>query len=71
MHIPEAMFLLVEGHFVTQEFDQCVYYLNRMLDLYPEHDLTGYAMVRMGQVYVRQERLEDAIEIYKTEMGEK
>ena len=66
VHIPEALFLIVEGHFVLQEFDECLFYMNKMLDLFPENDLTGYAMVRMGQVYVREEKLEEAIEIYKT-----
>jgi tetratricopeptide (TPR) repeat protein len=60
------MFLLVECNFILREFENTIAYTNKMLDLYPENELTGFAMLRLGKVYEEQDRLEDAIEIYKT-----
>ena len=65
-HVPESMFLLVESHFVLRNYDQSVYYANKMLDIYPDSELTGYALVRLGKVYEFQDRYTDAIDIYKT-----
>jgi TolA-binding protein len=36
-----------------------------MISLYPENDLTGFALIRLGKIYENQERLEDAIDVYK------
>lgn len=65
-YVPEAMFLLVESNFIMRRYDQCIEYANKMLDIYPESELTGYALLRLGKVFEFQERYEDAIEIYKT-----
>lgn len=65
-YIPEAMFLVVESEFVLRNYDECVAYTNRMLDLFPEFELTGYALVRLGKVYEMQERHQEAIEVYQT-----
>ncbi len=65
-HIPEAMFLLVESNYMLRRYDQCVDFANKMLDVYPESELTGYALIRLGKVYEFQDRHEDAIDIYKT-----
>lgn len=64
--VPEAMFLLVESNFVVRRYDQCIEYANKMLDIYPESELTGYALLRLGKIFEFQERYEDAGEIYKT-----
>jgi len=37
-----------------------------MVGLFPEHDLTGFALMRMGQILTARERLEDAEQVYKT-----
>jgi TolA-binding protein len=66
VHIPEAMFLLVESHYLLNEFDDSVYFANKMIDLFPENELTGYAMVRLGKIYVNKERYEEAIDIFQT-----
>lgn len=64
--IPEALLLLVESHFVLGNYDQVTFYANKMLDVYPESELTGYALIRLGKVYELQDRHSDAIDIYKT-----
>ncbi len=65
-YIPEAMFLSIESNFILRRYDQCIEHANRMLDLYPDSELTGYALLRLGKIYEQQERHEEAIEIYKT-----
>jgi TolA-binding protein len=67
-HVAEALFLLVESYYLTRQFENCVMAANKMIDVYPEFELTGYAMLRLGKVYEYQERHEEAIEIYKTVM---
>ena len=37
-----------------------------MLNLYPESELTGFALLRMGKIYEFQDRREDAIDLYQT-----
>ncbi len=65
-HVPEAMFLLVEGYFQLQEYDQVISAVNKMVDLYPELEVTGYALLRAGKVYETQERHDEAMSIYQT-----
>ncbi len=67
-HIPEAMFLIVEGYFQLQEYDQVIETVNKMVDLYPELELTGYALLRAGKVYESQDRHDEAISVYQTVM---
>src|SRR5690606_34197364 len=59
-HVPEALFLLVESTFVLREFDECVRAANKLLDIYPDNELTGYALLRLGKVYEFQDRHEEA-----------
>jgi TolA-binding protein len=65
-HINEAMFLIVESQFQLREYDSVVESVNRMLEIYPEDELTGYALLRLGKVYENKDRHDDAIEIYQT-----
>lgn len=65
-HLPEAMFLLVESHFQMHEYDRCVYWANQMIELYPENELTGYSMIRLGKIFEHQDRHEEAMDLYKT-----
>lgn len=66
--VPKAMFLLVEGSYRVGEYDQAIKYANQMLDLFPENELTGYAMVRLGQIYEIKNRHADAADLYRTVM---
>ena len=65
-HIPEALFLLVESTYVLREYSDTIAYTNQMLDVYPENELTGYALLRLGKIYELQYRLEEAMDVYKT-----
>lgn len=65
IHSVEAYFLLIEGQYQTQDFENCISSIDDMLTLYPENDLTGFAMLRLGKIFESQDRVEDAVEIYK------
>lgn len=65
-HVPESMFFAVEGYFHSQEFDQVIAIVNKMVDVYPELEITGYALLRAGKVYELQDRHDEAILFYET-----
>lgn len=62
----EAHYLLAEGQFQLRYFNDCVQTIENMVDLFPENELTGYALLRLGRVYEIQGRPEEAVEMYKT-----
>jgi TolA-binding protein len=64
--LPEAMFLLVESQYQLHHLDICISWINQMIELYPDNELTGYAMVRLGKIFESQERHEEALDIYRT-----
>lgn len=65
VHIIEAHLLLAEGQYQLKEFEASVATIERMIDLFPESELTGFALLRLGAVFEAQDRLEDAGDIYK------
>jgi TolA-binding protein len=65
-HIAEAYFLLVEAQFQLQNYEDSLRFAERMVDLFPESELTGFALLRMGRVMEKQDRPEEAVEIYRT-----
>lgn len=65
VHLIESHFLLAEGQFQSKDFESCLATVETMVAKFPEHDLTGYAMLRLGKVYETQERPEDAADVYQ------
>jgi TolA-binding protein len=65
-HAPESYFLLAEGLFQSSELEECTLVIHQMIDLFPSHELTGLAMVRLGRIYEIQNRAEEAVDIYRT-----
>jgi TolA-binding protein len=39
-----------------------------MVELFPQSELTGFALIRLGSIYQIQNRNEEAVDIYKTVM---
>lgn len=66
IHVTEAHFLLSEGQFQLGQYEACINTIERMVDLFPSNELTGFALMRMGQIFEIQHRPEEALEIYKT-----
>ena len=65
-HVLEALFLQVESNFQLRKYAQASRVLDKMVEAYPAHELTGYAMLRVGKIYEFQDRHDDAIRIYET-----
>lgn len=65
-HVPEAMFFAVEGYYHAQEFDKVIDIVNKMVDVHPELEITGYALLRAAKVYELQDRHDEAILFYET-----
>lgn len=64
--VVEAYFLMAEGYFQDGEMEECTKIIQQMVELFPTHELTGFAMIRLGRVYENQNRNEDAVDIYRT-----
>ena len=66
----DAYFLLVESRFQAREIDDCIDTIDLMVTLFPEHDLTGFALIRLGQIFASRDRLEDAEQVYRLTLRE-
>lgn len=65
----ESYFLVAESYFQAKDHEKCVAYVEDMVRLFPESELTGYSMLRAASIYRDRERLDDAAELYRTVLG--
>jgi TolA-binding protein len=65
LHGPEAHFLLAEGLYQEKDYAASAGMIEKMIDKYPENELTGFALLRLGHIFEVQDRLEDASDIYR------
>lgn len=65
VHLIESHFLLAEGQFQVKEFESCLATVELMVAKFPEHELTGYGLLRLGKVFETQDRPEDAADVYQ------
>ncbi|MCB0362500.1 MAG: tetratricopeptide repeat protein [Bdellovibrionales bacterium] len=66
LYVVDSYFLLSETQFQLGEREDCVRTIEKMLELFPGNELTGFALIRMGKIFEIQRRPEEALEIYKT-----
>ena len=64
VHVVKAHFLLAEGQFRLQHNDKFLSTVDEMIDQFPENDLTGFAMLRLGELYEYNDRVDDARDLY-------
>lgn len=64
-HVVEAHFLLAESQYQMGENEKAVGTIDTMISLFPESELTGFSLLRLGKIFEKQERLEDAADVYK------
>ncbi len=64
-HVVEAHYLIIEGFFNQENNVQVIDWVEKMIELFPENRLTGYALLKVGGLYEIDGRKEDAIKIYK------
>jgi TolA-binding protein len=65
-HVAEAHFLLAESRFQLKEYAESASEIERMIEAYPENELTGFALLRLGRIFEIQDRPEDAGDIYRS-----
>ena len=61
----KAHLLMVEGYFHLNKPEEVVRYVEQMISLFPDDELTGFALLRLANVYVGEDRSEDALEVYE------
>ena len=65
-HVIEAHFLLAESQYQMGENEKAVGTIETMISLFPESELTGFSLLRLGKIFEKEERLEDAADIYRS-----
>jgi TolA-binding protein len=66
LYTVEAQYLLVEAYHQQGNTVAVVKWTEKMVELFPENPLTGYALLKVGQVYEADGRYENAIDVYRT-----
>lgn len=62
----EAHFLLAEALYLSGQPEASLDLIDQMMSRYPESELTGFIMLRMGQILEKRNRREEAREVYRT-----
>ena len=65
-HTVESRFFMAESYFLKRDFRESLTQIDQMVSQYPDNDLTGYILLRMGQISEINSQTEEASEIYKT-----
>lgn len=61
----EARFLLAEAEYQRKDYSAALDAIESLLGHFPESELAGFAMLRLGDIFERQDRKEDAAEVYR------
>jgi TolA-binding protein len=62
----EAHFFMAESLYLLGKTQECLDVIEQMMAVFPDHELTGYIMLRMGQVLEERSRLDEATSVYET-----
>ena len=54
----------MEVDFLTQNYLSCLNWIEKLSVLFPEDNLTGRALLRMGQIYEIEDHAPEALDIY-------
>jgi TolA-binding protein len=64
--IPVAAYLLQESYFLTDHLERSVHMIDFVITHFPETELSAYSMLRLGKIFEKESRVEEAAEIYQT-----
>lgn len=64
--IIEAHFLLAESLYLSGQQEASMDLIDEMMTRYPDSELTGFIMMRMGQILEKKNRTSEAQEVYQT-----
>lgn len=67
-HAVEAHFFIAESYFLKGDFRNSLSAIDQMVTHFPQHDLTGFILLRMGQISEYNNQIDEASEIYQTVM---
>lgn len=62
----ESYFFIAESYFLKKEYQNSLAVIDKMVLQYPDNDLTGFILLRMGQISELNEQKEEASEIYRS-----
>ncbi len=60
----EVRFLLAESYFLSNQYSQSVVVIDEMMLQFPDHNLTGFIMLRLAQIFQSQNRTDEAREVF-------
>ncbi len=63
-HVVEAHFFVAESYFLKNDLKKCIETIDLMTAQFPDHDLTGFILLRLGQISEKNSQPEEAREIY-------
>lgn len=61
----ESRFFIAESYFLKKDFKSSLAQIDDMVSLYPDNDLTGFILLRMGQISEANNQIDEASEVYK------
>lgn len=61
----EAHFFMAESYFLVGEYAECLDVVEKMLQHYPTHELTGFILLRQGQIFALRDRGAEAAEVFR------
>lgn len=67
-YVVEAYFLAAESYFMQEDFMKSTLLIQVMMTQFPEHEMTGFAMLRMSQILSLRNRTLEAHEVLDTIM---
>lgn len=62
----QAYFFWAESLYLSGQSQECLDVIDQMISLYPDQELTGFIMLRMGQLLQSRNRSGEAGEVYRT-----
>lgn len=63
--VVEGYFFWAESLFLNKQAQECLDVIEVMMTQFPQHELTGFIMLRMGQILQSRNRAEEAKEVFK------
>lgn len=64
-YVVESYFFMAEAYFKMQKFEKVADVVEIMGEHYPDHILTGFILLRLGQIYEMNNKTDEAQEVYR------
>jgi TolA-binding protein len=64
-YVVESHFFMAEAYFKMQKFEKVADVVEIMGEHYPDHILTGFILLRLGQIYEMNNKVDEAQEVYR------